>query len=169
MNEITRKAYAKINIALDVTGRRADGYHLVDMVMQTVELHDLVTVRSLPGEAGKIALTCSSPKVPTGIANIAYRAALAVMEESGITDGVSIHIEKNIPMAAGMAGGSTDAAAVISIMNELFSLQMPQEVQDAIALKLGADVPFCLRRGTWRAQGIGEVLMKLPDDVAVYP
>jgi len=170
MDEITLKAHAKINIGLDVTGRRADGYHLVDMVMQTVGLCDIVTVRKvITGEnANRISLTCSNPAVPLGAKNIAYKAAEKIIQAHEIEDGVAVHIEKNIPMAAGMAGGSTDAAAVILAMNEIFSLGMSTEQMDRIALKLGADVPFCLRKGTWRSCGIGELLTQLPDMEPCY-
>lgn len=168
MDEITLYAYGKINLALDVTGRRPDGYHLVRMIMQTVGIYDIVTVRKEPDKHDLISLTCSRPEVPAGPANIAWKAAAAVMEHAGLKENVSIHIEKNIPMAAGMAGGSTDAAAVIRAMNSLFGLKLRQEEMDSIAVKLGADVPFCLRKGTYLAEGIGEVLTKLPDAPKAY-
>ena len=163
MNEITLDAYSKINLALDVTGKRDDGYHLVKMVMQTVGIHDRVTLRKVDGQSENISLTCSNPKVPLGESNIAWKACKKVIQAKGLNAKVGIHIEKNIPMAAGMAGGSTDAAAVILGMNELFELGMSQEEMDDIAVKLGADVPFCLRRGTYLSEGIGEVLTKLED------
>jgi len=168
MDEITLYAYGKINLALDVTGRRPDGYHLVRMIMQTVGIYDIVTVRKAPDSHERISLTCSRPEVPAGPSNLAWKAAAAVMEHAGLKENISIHIEKNIPMAAGMAGGSTDAAAVIRAMNSLFGLKLTQEKMDAIAVKLGADVPFCLRKGTYLAEGIGEVLTKLPDAPKAY-
>ena len=169
--QITRKAYGKINIGLDVTGKREDGYHLVKMILQTVDIHDDVTVRRIDAAddsaAGKhkplIYLTCDDPTLPTDERNLAYRAAAAMIEAFHLKDGVSIDIKKRIPKEAGMAGGSTDAAAVILAMQELFDLDATAEELDAIALRLGADVPFCLRKGTWLAEGIGEKLMQLKD------
>ena len=158
--QITRKAYGKINIGLDVTGKREDGYHLVKMILQTVDIHDDVTVRK--AKSG-ILLTCDDPDLPTDERNLAYRAAAAMIEAFHLEDGVSIDIKKRIPKEAGMAGGSTDAAAVILAMQELFDLNATTEELDAIALRLGADVPFCLRKGTWLAEGIGEKLTQLKD------
>lgn len=163
MDEITLYAYGKINLALDVTGKRPDGYHLVRMIMQSVGIHDIVTVKKEPDSSERISLSCSRTDVPTGASNIAWRAASAVMDSCGLDEKVSIHIEKNIPMAAGMAGGSTDAAAVIRAMDSLFGLKMTWEQKDSIAVKLGADVPFCLRTGTYLSEGIGEILTKLED------
>lgn len=166
MNEIAIRAYGKINLGLDVTGRRRDGYHLVRMVMQTVGIHDMVTMkRTVHSEADlrHITLSCNNPAVPAGRSNIAWKAAEKIIAKYDICDSISIHIEKNIPMAAGMAGGSTDAAAVIIGMKKLFDLDMDSEEMDKIALSLGADVPFCLREGTYLAEGIGEILTKLED------
>lgn len=160
MNSIRLKAYGKINIGLDVTGRRADGYHLVKMILQTVSLYDEVLVRRQ--EEG-ITVKTNKPFLPCDERNLAYKAARAVMDRFSIHEGVRIDIGKNIPIAAGMAGGSTDAAAVLKAMDALFELNMDASVMDEIALQLGADVPFCLRRGTWLAEGIGEELTKLPD------
>ena len=163
MDEITLYAYGKINLAIDVTGTRPDGYHLVRMIMQTVGIYDIVTIKKEPESTERISLTCSRADVPAGSSNIAWKAASSVMEYSGLKENISIHIEKNIPMAAGMAGGSTDAAAVIRGLNSLFGLKLTQEEMDGIAVKLGADVPFCLRKGTYLAEGIGEVLTRLDD------
>lgn len=158
--QIMRKAYGKINIGLDVTGKREDGYHLVKMILQTVDIHDDVTVQRI--EKG-IRLTCDDPDLPTDRRNLAYKAAAAMIEAFDLKGGVAIDIQKRIPKEAGMAGGSTDAAAVILAMEELFSLNATKEELDAIALNLGADVPFCLRKGTWLAEGIGEKLTQLSD------
>ena len=168
--KVSLKAYGKINIGLDVTGRRPDGYHLVRMIMQTVDVCDVVTVENAgtrpentgKGKPGHISISCSKENVPSGEGNIAYRAAEKVMKLCNIGSDVKIDIEKNIPMAAGMAGGSTDAAAVIKGLNELFSLNLSAEKMDEIALSLGADVPFTLRHGTFLSEGIGEVLTELP-------
>ena len=159
-DKITRKAYGKINLALDITGRRDDGYHLVRMILQTVDLYDLVTVeRRKEG----ISLTCDDPRVPTDEKNLAYKAARLMKQTFDLPFGVNIHIEKKIPMQGGMAGGSTDAAAVILAMDEMFDLHAKADILDDLALKLGADVPFCLRKGTYLAEGIGEKLTALPD------
>lgn len=160
MDRITLNAYGKVNIGLDVTGRRDDGYHLVKMIMQSVDICDEVTVKREPEG---ISLTCDDPEVPAGPSNLAWKAAAMVMEAAGLKGGVSIDIKKNIPMAAGMAGGSTDAAAVIRGMNKVFELGMTLAEMDSLAVKIGADVAFCLRRGTYLAEGIGEVLTKTAD------
>lgn len=160
MEKACAKAYGKINIGLDVIGRRDDGYHLVKMILQTVDIYDEVSVRKQ--EKGILVQT-NKPFLPTDERNLAYKAAKILMEEYGIQEGVRIDIGKNIPVAAGMAGGSTDAAAVLKLMNDIFELDLDREEMDRIALKLGADVPFCLRKGTYLAEGIGENLTKLPD------
>lgn len=149
------RAYAKVNLSLEVIGKRADGYHLVDMILQKIDLFD--TVRLEKRDRG-IALTCDDPDLPTDEGNLAYRAAAAFLAEAGLTTGVSIHIDKRIPVAAGLAGGSADAAAVLLGLRDLYDVAMGDAALEALGLGLGADVPFCLRAGTHRAQGIGEVL-----------
>ena len=165
MIETFEKAYGKVNLGLDIVGRRPDGYHLVRMVMQTVDLYDDISVSALPDaqDQGKILLTCDDPQLPTDHRNLAYKAAQLVLESCGINAGVHIDIVKRIPAQAGMAGGSADAAAVIRGMDRCFGLCMDLQEQDRIALQIGADVPFCLRRGTWLAEGIGEKLTQLTD------
>ena len=165
MNQIHLKAYGKINIGLDVTGRREDGYHLVRMIMQTVNLYDEVSVKKQ--ETG-ITVQTNRPFIPNDERNLAFKAAKAVMERYSLSEGVRIDIGKSIPVAAGMAGGSADAAAVLKGMKELFALEISEEEMDEIALKLGADVPFCLRKGTYLAEGIGEELTRLPDMPSCY-
>ncbi|MBR3245080.1 MAG: 4-(cytidine 5'-diphospho)-2-C-methyl-D-erythritol kinase [Parasporobacterium sp.] len=160
MEQIHLKAFGKINIGLDVTGRRDDGYHLVRMIMQTVDLYDEVSLKKQ--DAG-ISVKTNKPFIPNDERNLAYKAARVLMDAYNIREGVRIDIGKRIPVAAGMAGGSTDAAAVLKGMNALFSLNIDEETMDAFAVKLGADVPFCLRKGTYLAEGIGEELTKLPD------
>lgn len=160
MNQIQLKAFGKINIGLDVTGLREDGYHLVKMIMQTVSLYDEVVVKKT--ESG-IRVKTNRPYLPNDERNLAYKAARLVQETYGISEGVRIDIGKHIPVAAGMAGGSTDAAAVLKAMDSLFDLNLDPETMDRLAVKLGADVPFCLRKGTYLAEGIGEELTKLPD------
>lgn len=162
MEEVFRKAYGKVNLGLDVVGRRPDGYHLVRMVMQTVDVSDDIVVRR--GSAGSgLTLSCDNPEVPADERNLAWKAAVLVCRKYGIEPSFSISITKRIPAAAGMAGGSTDGAAVILALNELLELNMTEQEMDEIALSLGADVPFCLRQGTYLAEGIGEKLTKLPD------
>lgn len=166
MKEVKLKAYGKVNLGLDVTGQRPDGYHLVKMVMQTVNIFDEITVTA--DSQGKktdpgIIITCDKASVPTDERNLAYKAADIICRKYDITQPLHIDIVKNIPMEAGMAGGSADAAAVIKGMNDLFGLNMTPAEMDDTALKLGADVPFCLRQGTYLAEGIGEKLTRLPD------
>ena len=157
-------ARAKINLTLDVTGRREDGYHSVEMVMQSVLLHDDVRVTVVHGEKKPrgIVLTCSLPFLPTDERNLAYRAAELFYKQTGVLlETCEIHIEKRIPMAAGLAGGSADAAAVLRALAALHSVGLTDDELCEMGLKLGADVPFCLRGGTMLAQGIGEKLSAL--------
>lgn len=160
------RARAKINLTLDVTGRREDGYHTVEMVMQSVALHDTVRVTVTHGEKKPrgIVLTCSLPFLPTDERNLAYRAAELFYKRTGaLLETCEIHIEKRIPMAAGLAGGSADAAAVLRALNALHEAGLTDDELCEMGLKLGADVPFCLRGGTMLARGIGEELSALPE------
>lgn len=147
-------APAKINLALDVIARRPDGYHQVDLIMQSIELSDQLTLEP----AGEIELSCNRPDIPADESNLAWRAARLLQEISGSTRGVRIEIEKRIPVAAGLAGGSTDAAAVLLGLNDLWKLGLSQTELMKIGGRLGADVPFCIMKGTARAEGIGEQL-----------
>lgn len=160
MDEIRLKALAKINLGLDVTGCREDGYHLVRMIMQTIHLFDSVKMAKTvqPG----INLTTNMRFLPTDEHNLAYRAAKILIDEFKITGGVNIDIRKCIPVAAGMAGGSTDAAAVLYGMNQMFDLKLSFGQLAERGMLLGADVPYCLMRGTALAEGIGEKLTRLP-------
>lgn len=160
MRRINLRAMAKINLSLDVVGTRPDGYHDLRMVMQSVRLCDLVTV--CPTRAPGVRMKTNLHYLPADQTNLAARAADLVMEEYGIRDGVFIDLEKRIPVAAGLAGGSSDAAAVLVAMNILFDLKLPEEKLRELGLRLGADVPFCLMRGTALAEGVGEVLTPLP-------
>lgn len=157
--QIEVTAPAKINLSLDVTGRRDDGYHEVRMVMQTVRLCDIVRIRKISGT--DIVLKNSLSYLPAGKGNLAYDAAVLFREETGISDGLFIEVEKNIPVAAGLAGGSTDGAAVLCGLNELFETGLSEEQLRGMGLRLGADVPFCIMGGTALAEGIGEKLTKL--------
>lgn len=159
MRDFVTKAYAKINLNLDITGVREDGYHKVAMVMQQIDLYDWVSVR--PAQKG-IELGMSMEGLPTKDKNIAFRAAKILRERfPEEIKGVKIYIHKYIPIAAGMAGGSTDAAAVLVGMNEVFKLGLNVEELCELGLELGADVPFCIKGGTFLAEGIGEKLTEL--------
>ena len=157
--KIELKALAKINLGLDVLGRRENGYHDVRMVMQTIYLYDDVTLERT-GEAG-IQVRTNLHYLPVDEKNIAYQAANLLMEEFHIREGLKITLNKRIPVAAGMAGGSSNAAAVVVGMNRLFRLGLSEQELMERGVKLGADVPYCVMRGTVLAEGIGEVLTPL--------
>ncbi len=159
MMETSREAFAKINLFLDVTGRREDGYHNILSIMQSVSLSDTVSLELTDGE---FSVTSNIPDVPGDNSNIAIRAAIKFFEFTGINAGAKIHIEKRIPMAAGLAGGSTDGAAVIMILNDMTGANLPDSDLIKIAAKVGADVPFCLFGGTKITRGIGDILEYCP-------
>ncbi len=162
--KITAYANAKINLTLDIVGKRADGYHLVDMIMQSVSLYDIVTV-----ERSETGITvASSDNTLGGQEDITYKAAKLFFEESGVSGGAVIEIEKNIPVAAGLGGGSTDAAAVLLALNKLYNEPLNLGALEGIAVNLGADVPFFLHGGTISVTGIGEIFEKLPDMPKCY-
>lgn len=160
MDTLKIEAYAKINLGLDVVRRLENGYHEVKMVMQTVGISDTITLTKT--EQG-ITVTTDSGEIPADENNLVYKVAKLLKETCDIKKGVAIHLEKRIPVAAGMAGGSTDAAAVFKGMNELFSLGLSQEEMQKLGVKLGADIPYCIMGGTALAEGIGEKLTVLPD------
>lgn len=154
------RAMAKINLGLDVLGRRADGYHDVRMIMQTVYMYDTLdlAMRVRPG----ITVETNLPFLPTDKGNLACRAARLLMEEFEIKNGLHIRLDKHIPVAAGMAGGSADAAAVLVGVNRMFRLGLSRRELMERGLAVGADVPYCVMRGTALAEGIGEKLTPLP-------
>jgi len=152
------KAYAKINIALDVVGKREDGYHLLRMIMQTIDLYDTIEIEKI--NSG-IKLKCNKHYVPTDERNLAYKAAKLFKETYSIDDGVDIKLNKNIPVSAGLAGGSTDAAGVLKLMNKMFEINADDDELKALGLKLGADVPYCINGGTALCEGIGEEITQL--------
>lgn len=158
MNEYRIKAYAKINLGLDVIGRLENGYHEVKMVMQTVGIYDVLDFQRTEGG---IVITTDSGELPTGEDNLIYKAAKLMIEKYGIKEGVKIHLEKHIPIAAGMAGGSTDAAATLKGMNRLFDLGCTLKDLMELGVQIGADVPYCVMGGTALAEGIGEKLTPL--------
>ncbi len=149
---IVERAYAKINLTLDVVGVREDGYHLLSSVMQSVSLHDKISVEENDG----IVLTCQSPGIPLDSKNTCYRAAQAFFEETGINGGAVIHIEKHIPSQAGIGGGSSDSAAVLRALNKIYQTRLNFKVLEKIGAKVGADVAFCVKGGTALCEGVGE-------------
>lgn len=159
MTELTLRAYAKINLGLDVIGRLPNGYHFVKMIMQSVGIYDELTIGKLPSG---IVITTDSGELPTDKDNLIYKAARLMQDTYQLQEGVKIHLSKNIPIAAGMAGGSTDAAATMKGINELFALQIPTRELMELSVSIGADVPYCILGGTALAEGIGELLTPLP-------
>lgn len=159
-NDISLKALAKINLGLDVVRRREDGYHEVRMIMQTIHLYDRLDIKRTK-EPG-IQIQTNLPFLPVNENNLIYKAAKLLMDEFSITEGVSVKLDKRIPVAAGMAGGSTDAAAMLIGVNRLFSLGLTKRQLMERGVQIGADVPYCIMRGTVLAEGIGEALSPLP-------
>lgn len=159
-NDISLKALAKINLGLDVVRRREDGYHEVRMIMQTVQLYDRLDIKRTQEPGIQIQTNLSF--LPVNENNLIYKAAKLLMDEFSITDGVSVKLDKRIPVAAGMAGGSTDAAAMLIGVNRLFSLGLTKRQLMERSVQIGADVPYCIMRGTALAEGIGEALSPLP-------
>lgn len=161
MKEITLAAHAKINLTLDVTGKLPNGYHTVKMVMQTLALHDLITVRR--GTRQGISIEADRDGLPTNNSNLAVRAAIHFFECTGAkNDGVHIALIKRIPVAAGLAGGSSNAAATLRALNTLYETGLSMDALCEIGVKIGADVPYCIRGGSMLAEGIGEILTPLP-------
>lgn len=161
MDSLVLNAKAKINLYLDVTGKRADGYHLLETVMHTVSLCDTVTLTKT-GSSG-IEISCSDPLIPCNEKNIAYKCAAAFFDKTGISSrGVSIDIIKRIPSQAGMGGGSADGAAVLTGLNRLFETGLSESELLSIGARIGADIPFCIKGGCGYCTGIGEVIEPLP-------
>ena len=160
MDEITLNAFAKINLSLDVLRRREDGYHDVKMVMQNVRMYDRVFMEKKRTEG--ISLTANLSFLPLDDKNLMVRAARLMFDEFKLPGGLSMSLEKRIPVAAGMAGGSSDASSVLYGINRLYDLNLSLQELQKLGLKLGADVPFCLMRHTALAEGIGEILSPLP-------
>ena len=156
MNSITLKSRAKINLSIDVLGKRQDGYHLVEMIMQTIDLYDLIEINEKDND--QITIKSTSDEIPLDCNNLVYKAANLIKKTFNINKGVEIHIKKNIPVAAGMAGGSSNAAAALVGLNKLWNLNLSNQQLEKIGLKLGADVPFCINGGAVLASGIGEEL-----------
>lgn len=160
MKHLSLKAYGKINLGLDVLRKRPDGYHDVRMIMQTVGIFDRIEL-SWKAEPG-IQIETNLYYLPTNENNLVYKAARLLMDEFHITDGISVRLHKFIPVAAGMAGGSSDAAAVLFGVNKMFGLGLSTDQLMERGVKIGADVPYCILRGTALSEGIGEILTPLP-------
>lgn len=159
MDRMTLKARAKVNIGLDITGVLDNGYHLVDMIMQTLQMHDEVTIRK-KRERG-IEIRSNLRYLPVNENNIVYQAAKMMVDEFQIQDGLRFDIKKEIPVAAGMAGGSADAASALIGINRMYQLSLSTEELCIRGLQLGADVPYCIQGGTMHATGIGEKLERI--------
>ena len=159
MDYISLKALAKINLGLDVVRRREDGYHEVRMIMQTIHLYDRLNITKTKEKDIKIQTNLSF--LPVNENNLVYKAGKLLIDEFGIDDGVSVKLDKRIPVAAGMAGGSTDAAAMLFGMNRIFGLGLSKKQLMERGVQIGADVPYCIMRGTALAEGIGEQLSEL--------
>ena len=159
MDSISIKAYGKINLGLDVLRRREDGYHEVKMIMQTVNIYDTLQMKKIKED--KIKLGVNVPNLEADESNLVYKAIKLIKDTYGVTGGVEAYLEKNIPIAAGMAGGSADCAAALKGMNELYELGLSVDELCVLGKKLGADVPFCVVGGTMLAEGIGEILTPL--------
>lgn len=158
MKRIELDAYAKINLSLDVLRKRDDGYHELEMIMQQIELKDKIILKE---KNTGIELTCTNKKVPTDSTNLVYKAHKLLKEKFNINKGIKIHIEKNIPIAAGLAGGSSDAAQTLIGLNEIWSLGLTNKELMEIGVEIGADIPYCIMGGTALACGIGEKLTEL--------
>lgn len=154
------RAYAKINLGLDVLRRREDGYHDVKMIMQTIQMYDMLEMEK--SEKPGIHLTTNLSYILVNENNLVYKAAKLLMDQYGIEEGITINLNKFIPVAAGMAGGSSDAAATLVGVNKMFQLGLTRQQLMELGVKIGADVPYCVMRGTALAEGIGEKLTVLP-------
>lgn len=165
MNELKIKAYAKINLGLDVIGRLENGYHEVRMIMQTVGIYDELSFQK---QDEGIVISTDAGELPTNQDNLIYKAAKLMFDTYQVQGGVRIHLQKNIPIAAGMAGGSTDAAATMKGIRELYGLECSEQELKELGVKIGADVPYCIMGGTALAEGIGEKLKALPKAPACF-
>ncbi|MCR4610409.1 MAG: 4-(cytidine 5'-diphospho)-2-C-methyl-D-erythritol kinase [Lachnospiraceae bacterium] len=153
--------YGKINLGLDVVGKRADGYHDLRMIMQTIQLRDLVDIQTEPSDEVSIEMTCSDESLSCEDDNLCVKAAKLVLDKCSTPVKVTIHLEKNIPIAAGLAGGSADASAVMEGLNDMLNLGLSKEELMEMGVKIGADVPYCIMKGTALAEGIGDKLTEL--------
>lgn len=165
VNMIERKAYAKINIGLDIVGKKENGYHLIKTIMQQVDLYDVIGLEKI--DSG-VVLETNSPDVPTDDSNLASKAARILIDRYAIDGGVKIKLDKRIPVAAGMAGGSTDGAAVLMGVNDLYELGLSLDELCEIGVTLGADIPFCIKGGCALCEGIGEEMTTINHKASMY-
>ncbi|MDB8805817.1 4-(cytidine 5'-diphospho)-2-C-methyl-D-erythritol kinase [Romboutsia sp. 1001216sp1] len=168
MNSIELKSRAKINLSIDVLGKRDDGYHLVEMIMQTIDLYDVIKIKQL--DTNDVVIKSNSSHIPLDNDNIVYKAIELLRQRFNINKGIEVFIEKNIPVAAGMAGGSSNAAAILVGLNKLWKLNLTEQELQELGLKLGADVPYCISGKTALAEGIGEKLSYikgLPKNISI--
>lgn len=154
------KTRAKINLSIDIVGKRNDGYHLVEMIMQSIDLYDILNIKEI--DFDEIIIKTNSNEIPVDSSNIVYKAIKLIKETYNINKGVEVYIEKNIPVAGGLAGGSTNCAGVLVGLNKIWNLNLTKDNLNDIGLKLGADVPFCIEGGSKFATNIGEKLTDLP-------
>lgn len=161
MKTIKIDANAKINLSLDVLRKREDNYHELKMIMQQIDLKDTITIERLSNDSNNIEINCNHSNVPTDEKNIVHQAIKLLTKKFNIKSSIRVSIEKNIPVAGGLAGGSTDAAAVLKGLNKLFDLNLSEDELKSIGVELGADVPFCIVGGTALCEGIGEKITKL--------
>lgn len=161
IRKMRKKAYAKINLFLEVGEKRPDGYHEIDTLMQTVQLYDRLTV-TVDSQGAGIFVSCNKSYIPTDRSNIVYRCVEEFLKEQRLSLGVTVDIEKRIPVAAGLGGGSADGAAVLLALNRLTGAKLSEEKLCQIGRRIGADIPFCIKGGAARARGVGEVLSEAP-------
>lgn len=159
---IDLKSYAKINLTLQILGIRDDGFHEIDSIMQNISLFDELSIKQFEG-TNEITIICDHPKIPAGEKNLAYKAAKAFLDRTGTKTGLEISIKKNIPIAAGLAGGSSNAAAVLIGLNEMLNAKFNRSQLGILAADIGSDVPFFIYGGTCRARGRGEIIEKMKD------
>ncbi len=160
------RAYAKINLTLDILNKRSDGYHDIRTIMQTIELHDIVGIQLDDSE--RVHIYCDNPNVPCDTRNIVYQVAKKMINMAKVYKGCQIHIKKNIPMQAGLGGGSADAAVVIMMLDKLLEFNMPEEQLLKYAAQFGADVPYLIYRGTALCEGIGDEIVRMPQIKSHY-
>jgi len=160
------KAPAKINLYLEIINKRPDGYHNIESIMHTVSLFDILEF-TLTSDS-EIELSCSDKSLPVDSTNLVYKTAKKMQEKYGVNRGIKIHLTKNIPMGAGLGGGSSDSAAVIKALNRIWNINASKEELESFAKKIGADVPFFLTGGTAKIEGIGEKVTKIPSDVHLH-
>lgn len=168
MKTLKKKAYAKVNLALDVLRRREDGYHDVKMIMQNLDIYDELEFTMVPGEEINISLEANRPDIPTDERNLIYKAIKMMFDEYNLTGNVHVKLIKNIPVEAGMAGGSTDCAAALHGINELFELNLSLDELMKIGVRIGADVPYCVMAKTALSEGIGEILTPVKSLLGCY-